>query len=155
MALTYTGSRWASGVKIYIDGEDQKLEILLDDFNSQGAVKREPLRIGAGGGPENRFHGRIQREAWHKYMGRLRGRGLLAYRTVVVGTNDEAVRIAHTLGSPSHGYQTLGLLATGAMAGNLEGLSILGSVDDLSEVIPSRSIECVFVASTAVDAQAM
>ena len=59
VALTYTGSRWASGVKIYIDGEDQELEILLDDFNSQGAVKREPLRIGAGGGPENRFHGRI------------------------------------------------------------------------------------------------
>ena len=59
VALTYTGSRWASGVKIYVDGEDQKLEILLDDFNSQGAVKREPLRIGAGGGPENRFHGSI------------------------------------------------------------------------------------------------
>jgi hypothetical protein len=59
VALTYTGSRWASGVKIYVDGEDQTLEILLDDFNSQGAVKREALRIGAGGGPENRFHGSI------------------------------------------------------------------------------------------------
>jgi Protein of unknown function (DUF1553)/Protein of unknown function (DUF1549)/Concanavalin A-like lectin/glucanases superfamily/Planctomycete cytochrome C len=59
VALTYTGSRWATGVKIYVDGEDQPLEILIDDFNSQGAVKREPLRIGAGGGPENRFHGRI------------------------------------------------------------------------------------------------
>jgi hypothetical protein len=59
VALTYSGSRWASGVKIYVDGEDQKLEILIDDFNSQGAVKREPLRIGAGGGPENRFHGSI------------------------------------------------------------------------------------------------
>jgi hypothetical protein len=59
VALTYTGSRWASGVKIYIDGEDQKLDIFLDDVNSQGAVKREPLRIGAGGGPDNRFHGRL------------------------------------------------------------------------------------------------
>jgi len=48
VALTYDGSRWANGVKIYIDGEDQKLEIFVDDFNSQGAVKREPLRIGAG-----------------------------------------------------------------------------------------------------------
>ena len=28
MALTYDGSRWASGVKIYVDGEDRKLEIL-------------------------------------------------------------------------------------------------------------------------------
>ena len=59
VALTYTGSRWASGVKIYVDGEDQRLEILLDDVNSQGAVKREPLRIGAGGGPDNRFQGSL------------------------------------------------------------------------------------------------
>src|SRR5262249_31524283 len=59
VTLTYSGSRWASGVKIYVDGKDQELEILIDDFNSQGAVKREPLRIGAGGGPENRFHGSI------------------------------------------------------------------------------------------------
>jgi hypothetical protein len=59
VALTYSGSRWASGVKIYVDGEDQVLEILLDDVNSQGAVKREPLRIGAGGGPDNRFRGSL------------------------------------------------------------------------------------------------
>ena len=42
-----------------MDGEDQELEVLLDDVNSQGAVKREPLRIGAGGGPDNRFRGRL------------------------------------------------------------------------------------------------
>ena len=59
VALTYTGSRWASGVKIYVDGEDQALEIMLDDVNSQGAVRREPLRIGAGGGPDNRFRGSL------------------------------------------------------------------------------------------------
>jgi len=59
VALTYTGSRWADGVKIYVDGADQALEIMLDDVNSQGAVKREPLRIGAGGGPDNRFRGSL------------------------------------------------------------------------------------------------
>ena len=59
VALTYTGSRWASGVQIYVDGEDQPLEIFLDDVNSQGPVRREPLRIGAGGGPDNRFHGNL------------------------------------------------------------------------------------------------
>ena len=40
VTLTYDGSRWASGVKIYVDGEEWKLEILLDDVNSQGAAKR-------------------------------------------------------------------------------------------------------------------
>src|SRR5439155_16403470 len=55
----------------------------------------------------------IMREVWHKYMGRLRARGMLAYRTAVVGTNAEAVRIAHTLVTPVHGYQALGLISTG------------------------------------------
>jgi hypothetical protein len=59
VALTYTGSRWASGVRIYVNGEEQALEIMLDDVNSQSAVKREPLRIGAGGGPDNRFRGSL------------------------------------------------------------------------------------------------
>jgi hypothetical protein len=59
VVLSYNGSRWASGVHIYVDGEDQPVEIFVDDVNSQGSVKREPLRIGAGGGAANRFHGRI------------------------------------------------------------------------------------------------
>jgi exopolysaccharide biosynthesis polyprenyl glycosylphosphotransferase len=97
----------------------------------------------------------ILRQVWHKYMGRLRARGMLAYRTAVVGTNDEAVRIAHTLVTPVHGYKALGLLTTGRGSGDIDGLSVLGSVDDLAELIPARAIECVFVASTAVDAHAM
>jgi exopolysaccharide biosynthesis polyprenyl glycosylphosphotransferase len=95
------------------------------------------------------------REIWHKYMGRLRARGELTYRTVIVGNNDEAVRIAHTLKPLSHGFHTLGLLTTGAGSGNVDGLPILGTVDDLAEVIPAQSVECVFVATSAVDASAM
>lgn len=57
--VTYDGSRWASGVAIYVDGEPQKLRIFLDDLNSQGGPKRNPLRIAGGGGPENRFQGSI------------------------------------------------------------------------------------------------
>ena len=83
VALTYTGSRWASGVKIYVDGEDQKLEILLDDFNSQGAVKREPLRIGAGGGQENRFRGSIDEVRIYKRALSAAEAGILAELTPV------------------------------------------------------------------------
>jgi len=83
VALTYSGSRWASGVRIYVDGEDQKLEILLDDFNSQGAVKREPLRIGAGGGPENRFLGRIDDVRIYKRALSAAEAGILADLTPV------------------------------------------------------------------------
>jgi hypothetical protein len=83
VALTYDGSRWASGVKIYVDGEDQKLEIFIDDFNSQGSVKREPLRIGAGGGPENRFHGSIDDVRIYKRALSPAEAGILADLTAV------------------------------------------------------------------------
>ena len=57
--MTYDGSRVAEGIKIYVDGELQKLKINLDDLNQSFATK-EPLRIGGGGGPDNRFHGQIR-----------------------------------------------------------------------------------------------
>ena len=59
VALTYDGTRYAEGVKLYVDGEEWKWQVLLDDCNNQRPLRREPLRIGGGGGPENRFQGRI------------------------------------------------------------------------------------------------
>ncbi|HZT30248.1 MAG TPA: DUF1553 domain-containing protein [Bryobacteraceae bacterium] len=58
VAMTYDGSRLADGVRIYIDGVPQKIKPVLDDLNQSFQVK-EPLRVGGGGGPENRFRGRI------------------------------------------------------------------------------------------------
>jgi hypothetical protein len=56
--MTYDGSRTAEGIKIYVDGKSQVLSVLLDDVN-QNFQSREPLRIGGGGGPANRFRGQI------------------------------------------------------------------------------------------------
>ena len=56
--LTYDGSRLARGIHVYLNGEPLKLKVHLDDLNQSFAAK-EPLRIGAGLGPENRFHGSI------------------------------------------------------------------------------------------------
>ncbi|MCI0743582.1 MAG: DUF1553 domain-containing protein [Gemmataceae bacterium] len=56
--FTYDGSRVAEGIKIYVNGEPAKLKVNLDDLN-QSFNTKEPFRIGAGGGPENRFHGAI------------------------------------------------------------------------------------------------
>ncbi|MBX3440074.1 MAG: DUF1553 domain-containing protein, partial [Planctomycetaceae bacterium] len=46
--MTYDGSRLAAGVRIFIDGEPQELEVLLDMMN-QTMVNPEPLRIGSTG----------------------------------------------------------------------------------------------------------
>jgi hypothetical protein len=54
--MTYDGSRVAAGIKVYIDGRPAKMRVLLDDLN-QSFESKEPLRVGAGGGPEARFRG--------------------------------------------------------------------------------------------------
>jgi hypothetical protein len=56
--VSYDGSRWADGVKVYIDGKAEKLKVVLDELN-QSFKTKEPLRIGAGGGPDHRFAGLI------------------------------------------------------------------------------------------------
>src|SRR5262249_34195137 len=54
--VTYDGSRLASGIKVYLDGQPAKIKINLDDLN-QNFKTSEPLRIGAGGAA--RFKGAI------------------------------------------------------------------------------------------------
>jgi hypothetical protein len=55
---TYDGSRVASGVRIYVDGKPERINVLLDELN-QSFKSAEPFRIGAGEGPESRFEGNI------------------------------------------------------------------------------------------------
>jgi len=55
---TYDGSRLAKGLRIYVNGRPQELTVHLDGIN-QSFDTKEPLRIGAGGGPASRFRGLI------------------------------------------------------------------------------------------------
>jgi hypothetical protein len=59
VTLTYDGSRVASAVRVYLDGKPLAMKVQLDDLNQTFAAK-EPLRIGAGLGPANRFRGAIK-----------------------------------------------------------------------------------------------
>jgi hypothetical protein len=59
IALTYDGSRYAEGVKLYVDGQLWEWEVQLDDLNNPRPLGRQPVKIGAGGGPQNRFKGSI------------------------------------------------------------------------------------------------
>ena len=58
VVATYDGSRRASGVRIYINGVLQTNQVNLDQIN-QSFASSQPLRIGSGNGPENRFLGAI------------------------------------------------------------------------------------------------
>ncbi len=59
VSASYDGYRYASGVKIYVNGQEQKLKVLFDELNYPLGAK-EPFRIGGGGGPKLRFRGSIQ-----------------------------------------------------------------------------------------------
>jgi hypothetical protein len=58
VVVTYDGSRFAEGVKVYIDGAPTKTIALLDELNQTFATK-EPLRIGHAGSKDNQFDGLI------------------------------------------------------------------------------------------------
>jgi hypothetical protein len=57
--LTYDGSRVAAGIRLYLNGQPLRTKVHLDDLNQTWDARGQPLRIGAGLGPANRFHGSI------------------------------------------------------------------------------------------------
>jgi hypothetical protein len=63
IAVTFSGSRMAEGIHVYVDGRLAKTRVLLDSlyrpFRNAGNVFNQPLRIGTGWGAERRFRGRI------------------------------------------------------------------------------------------------
>jgi hypothetical protein len=63
LTFTYSGSRMAEGVHIYIDGKPAKVKVDQDSlyrpFRNAGKEVRDPLRIGGGWGKDRRFRGLI------------------------------------------------------------------------------------------------
>jgi hypothetical protein len=86
VAVVYDGSRLATGVQIFIDGEPQKLRVLLDQLNQTFQTK-QPLRIGAGGGPANHFRGLIRDV-------RVYGRAVSAEEIGIIATAEDVAQLA-------------------------------------------------------------
>ncbi|HUQ95729.1 MAG TPA: DUF1553 domain-containing protein [Bryobacteraceae bacterium] len=63
VAITYTGSRMAEGLQLYVDGKPAKVKVQLDTlyrpFRNAGRTFTEPFRIGAGNGAAQRFQGLV------------------------------------------------------------------------------------------------
>jgi len=93
------------------------------------------------------------RRGWHWYMGRRRREGRLAFRTLVVGTNEEARRIARSM-TGVNGYTAAGFVCPTGDYVRLEGLPVY-ELDDLPQAIREVGAECVFVASTAMGTKKM
>jgi len=85
LAVTYDGTRLASGITLYLDGKPARLVVLLDELN-QSFQTKEPVRIGGGGGAQGRFVGLIDEPAIYH-------RVLSAEDALVLATNESIGQI--------------------------------------------------------------
>ncbi len=95
------------------------------------------------------------RAVWKSVLKRSRQVGSLALRTVIIGTNEEADRLAHSLLSPRSGFIPLGYVARFDGIGTANGLHVLGRLEDLGTLVREHAVDCIFVASSGVCAAEM
>ena len=87
----------------------------------------------------------------------LRGRGKMQYRTLVVGTNAEALRIVSVLGKTrAHGLVPIGCLSSPAVDACEEEMCAadvpcLGPAEDIASVVRENDTDAVVIASSAFD----
>ena len=76
------------------------------------------------------------RRLWRWNRWRLCRSGYLTIRAVVVGTNDEARRIAATLSEQNSGFEVVGHVLAGTPSNGTVGLPIVGQLEGLEDVVP-------------------
>jgi len=126
----------------------------------------------------------IVRRLWHREMRHNWVEGKLTFDTLIVGSNREAEHLANLLQASKLGFRPLGFVSTGThgsdngsvpsgIAANIaatgiaanghrgtrgrtiRGLPVVGSIEHLRELVRRTGANCLFVAATAVDAEAM
>ncbi|HUQ90707.1 MAG TPA: DUF1553 domain-containing protein [Bryobacteraceae bacterium] len=86
VVATYDSSRLASGIRIYVDGREMPLKILVDELN-QDFRTAEPWRIGGGFGKDFLFRGSMDEV-------RIYGRKLNAEEAGMLGIRDSLNQLA-------------------------------------------------------------
>lgn len=97
----------------------------------------------------------VNRKLWRRHTSRLRVKGNLTFRTLIVGANHEADRLARHLGARHLGFEPLGYVTTRSIEATANHIPVLGTLNNLSELIHEHGVECLFVASTAVGPEDM
>ncbi len=92
----------------------------------------------------------VTRLGWHRFIRRANEAGELTLRTLIVGTNEEAQRLAEQVSPEGSGLDLIGHVETMTSQPGLDGVPVVGDLADLSEVARATRADCVFVASSAV-----
>ncbi|MCU1448701.1 MAG: Exopolysaccharide biosynthesis polyprenyl glycosylphosphotransferase [Acidimicrobiales bacterium] len=88
---------------------------------------------------------------------RLSSNGYLVSPALIVGTNEEARTIARSLQRQRQlGYRAVGFVTLGPMPmSNVDGLPVVGSVDDIAVLARQTGVAAVIIAGTAVRADVL
>jgi exopolysaccharide biosynthesis polyprenyl glycosylphosphotransferase len=95
------------------------------------------------------------RYEWRSYIRRQRERGRLALRTLIIGSNAEAGRVAKEMRRAAFGFVPLGYVCADGWGRPTTDIPMLGHLDELSELIRSTDADCVFVASSSIHPEHM
>jgi exopolysaccharide biosynthesis polyprenyl glycosylphosphotransferase len=102
------------------------------------------------------------RRIWHYYVWRVRGRGKLTFRTLIVGANEEGRRLSEVMQSDRLGFEPIGFvtvrpsaLGTPGSGGFGRDLPVLGPWRNVAQIAEETGAECLFVASSAVGIEEM
>jgi exopolysaccharide biosynthesis polyprenyl glycosylphosphotransferase len=93
------------------------------------------------------------RRLWHWRARRLRQTGKLTFRTLIVGANPEAERLAAALQTRELGFLPVGFVAGGMDELRLDDQRVVGRIDRIRELIRETRADCLFVASSAVTSE--
>jgi len=97
----------------------------------------------------------LARRFWRLYQHRRKLDGRLALRTLIIGATGEAIRLAKTLATPGSGFLPLGYVQPQGADEAGDTLPVLGGIEQLRELIAEQSVDCLFVASTLVESDAL
>lgn len=92
----------------------------------------------------------IVRRLWHHAIFRARRGGAFSFRTLVIGSNDEAAHLARVMGALATGFSPVGFVSTTRGGADMGGLRDAGATADLEGAVDATGAECLFVASSAL-----
>lgn len=96
----------------------------------------------------------LTRRAWRWYQHRLKLDGRLALRTLVVGTNRDATRLAATLRQPGSGFMPIGHVRAGGRDAAVQRPDgVLGELGQVRSLIRDQYADCLFITATSLSGE--
>ncbi len=90
------------------------------------------------------------RYGWRRFLRRARVQGRYILRTLIVGVNEEAGRVATAMAGHAEGFVPVGYVCADQWGRPTMDIPMVGHVDDLESLIREYQVDCLFVAATGV-----